>query len=68
MRLEEFCHGIYNSIQNDTRLLYLASPDPYEKDRLIKIHSVIKETTNHQYIIGGKLPPSITTTKIVYYR
>ena len=61
--LEEFCHGIYNSIQNDTRLLYLASPDPYEKDRLIQIHSVIKETTNHQYIIGGKLPPSITTNK-----
>ena len=61
--LEEFCHGVYNSIHEDTRLIYLASPDPYEKERLIKIHSVIQETTEHQFIIGAQLPPFIAKEK-----
>lgn len=30
--LEEFCHGIYNSIHEDTRLIYLASPDLMRKN------------------------------------
>lgn len=61
--LEEFCHGIYNSVQKETRLIYLASPDPYEKDRLVQIHSVIRETTSHQFIIGPDQHSSMTTEK-----
>ena len=61
--LEEFCHGIYNSVQKETRLNYLASPDPYEKDRLVQIHSVIRETTSHQFIIGPDQHSSMTTEK-----
>lgn len=50
--LEEFCHGIYNSIHPDTRLIYLASPGP-EKNRIQPIHAVIGKTTAHQFIIGS---------------
>ena len=51
--LEEFCHGIYNSVHPDTRLIYLASPDPALRRRLLQIRSVIADTTSHQSVIGS---------------
>ena len=51
--LEEFCHGIYNSVHPDTRLIYLASPDPALRRRLLQIRSVIADTPSHQSVIGS---------------
>ena len=52
-KLRHVCHGIYNSVHPDTRLIYLASPDPALRRRLLQIRSVIADTTSHQSVIGS---------------
>ena len=48
--MEEFCHGIYNSIKPDCYILYLASAGQYKK-RAFQLKNILAEITDKQYII-----------------
>ncbi|MDO4465695.1 MAG: SIS domain-containing protein [Bacillota bacterium] len=50
--IEEFFHGIYNSITDSAHLFYLASEGDY-KPRTIKLVEILSEWTPHNYIIGS---------------
>ena len=48
--LEEFCHGIYNAVNKDTCIIYLASLED-EIKRIPAIIEALKETTDMQVVI-----------------
>lgn len=50
--IEEFFHGIYNSITESAHLFYLASEGDY-KPRTVKLVEILSEWTPHNYIIGS---------------
>ena len=50
--IEEFFHGIYNSITEDSYLFYLASSGDY-KPRTLKLIDILSEWTSHNYLIGS---------------
>jgi glucoselysine-6-phosphate deglycase len=51
--LEEFMHGIYNQITNDTFIIYLAS-NSYYFGRMLDLRNYIDKKTEHQFIILPK--------------
>lgn len=50
--IEEFFHGIYNSISEDSYLFYLASEGDY-KPRTLKLIEILGEWTSHNYLIAS---------------
>lgn len=50
--IEEFFHGIYNSITDSAHIFYLASKGDY-KPRTVKLIEILKEWTPHNYLIGS---------------
>lgn len=58
--IEEFFHGIYNSISEDSYLFYLASKGDY-KPRTFKLIDILSEWTTHNYLIGS--PDGIESQK-----
>ena len=50
--IEEFFHGIYNSITEDSYLFYLASAGDY-RPRTRKLVEILSEWTPHNYLIGS---------------
>ncbi len=50
--IEEFFHGIYNSITDSSHLFYLASKGDY-KPRTLKLIEILSEWTPHNYLIGS---------------
>ncbi|MEI0531899.1 SIS domain-containing protein [Brachyspira pilosicoli] len=51
--IEEFFHGIYNSITDSAHIFYLASDGDY-KDRTVKLIEILSEWTSHHYLISSK--------------
>ena len=54
--IEEFFHGIYNSINEGAYIFYLGSEGDY-KERTLKLIEILKEWTPHHYLISS--PDSI---------
>lgn len=50
--IEEFFHGIYNSITDSAHIFYLASKGDY-KERSLKLIEILSEWTPHNYLIGS---------------
>lgn len=50
--IEEFFHGIYNSVNEDTYLFYLASEGDY-KQRTLRLIEILSQWTDHHYLIGS---------------
>lgn len=50
--IEEFFHGIYNSITDNAHIFYLASKSDY-KPRTQKLIEILKEWTPHNYMISS---------------
>lgn len=50
--IEEFFHGIYNSITDSAHLFYLASEGDY-KPRTVKLIEILSDWTPHNYLIGS---------------
>lgn len=50
--IEEFFHGIYNSITDSAHIFYLASKGDY-KPRAIKLMEILSEWTPHNYLIAS---------------
>lgn len=50
--IEEFFHGIYNSISEDSYLFYLGSKSDY-KPRTLKLIEILREWTPHNYLIAS---------------
>ena len=50
--IEEFFHGIYNSITDSTHIFYLASRGDY-KPRTMKLVEILSEWTSHNYLIAS---------------
>lgn len=51
--LEEFMHGIYNSLDKDTYIIYLGSPG-MNKSRMIKLKEFLSNLTEKCYLITDK--------------
>lgn len=49
--LEEFMHGIYNSVNEQTHIFYLGSASPY-KERLELLQETMSSLTPHNYMIS----------------
>lgn len=53
--MEEYMHGIYNCINEDNHLIFLASEGAAEEQRrLLKMRKFLGEHTLKTYVIGGK--------------
>lgn len=52
--IEEFCHGIYNSIGPETRLLYIGASGK-RQERVPVLYHLLGETTAHQYVICNEI-------------
>lgn len=50
--IEEFFHGIYNSITDSAHLFYLGSKSDY-KPRTLKLIEILSEWTPHNYLIAS---------------
>ncbi len=50
--LEEFIHGIYNSINPDSHIFYIGSEGQY-KERALLLKETMKAMTPHHYFIGS---------------
>ncbi|MCI5773776.1 MAG: SIS domain-containing protein [Erysipelotrichaceae bacterium] len=50
--IEEFFHGIYNSITEESYIFYLASNSDY-KERTSKLIEILSEWTPHNYWVGS---------------
>lgn len=50
--MEEFMHGIYNSINSDSYIIYVGSPGKY-LNRAINLKNYLATTTAHQYLISS---------------
>ncbi len=51
--IEEFFHGIYNSVTEESYIFYMASEGDY-KPRTEKLIEILSEWTPHNYLIGRK--------------
>lgn len=51
--LDEFCHGVYNSVDQDTYLLYLAA-EGEDREAIFHLREVLSQTTSHQFLITGE--------------
>jgi glucosamine 6-phosphate synthetase-like amidotransferase/phosphosugar isomerase protein len=51
--IEEFFHGIYNSITENVHIIYLAPKGDY-KLRTVKLIEILSEWTSHNYLIASK--------------
>lgn len=60
--IEEFFHGIYNSINEDTHIFYLASKGDY-KLRTVKLINILSEWTSHNYMIASSEGLEETSSK-----
>lgn len=49
--IEEFMHGIYNSMKEDSVLIYIVNKSKYH-ERAVKLSNYLMNTTKHQYSIG----------------
>lgn len=56
--IEEFFHGVYNSISDSSHIIYLASKGSY-KPRTLKLIEILSEWTPHNYLISS--PEGINT-------
>lgn len=50
--IEEFFHGIYNSITDSAHIFYLASESDY-KPRTLKLIEILSEWTPHNYLVAS---------------
>jgi len=50
--LEEFIHGIYNSVKPDSHIFYIGSRGEY-KSRALKLRETLSEMTLNNYFIGS---------------
>lgn len=50
--IEEFFHGIYNSIEDSAHIFYLASKGDY-KPRTLKLIEILSEWTPHNYLVAS---------------
>ena len=50
--IEEFFHGIYNSINENDHIFYLGSKGDY-KERALKLIDILSDWTQHNYFIGS---------------
>lgn len=60
--IEEFFHGIYNSISEDSHIFYLTSKGDY-KPRTVKLIDILSEWTPHNYMIASPEGLEKTTSK-----
>jgi Glucosamine 6-phosphate synthetase, contains amidotransferase and phosphosugar isomerase domains len=60
--IEEFYHGIYNSIKEDTYMMYIASAGKYQ-EKVKKLKSVLEDTTNHNFVITKNIEGYVPTSK-----
>ncbi len=60
--IEEFFHGIYNSIHDNAHIFYLASEGDY-KPRTEKLIEILSEWTPHNYMIASPAGLTKTTEK-----
>jgi glucosamine 6-phosphate synthetase-like amidotransferase/phosphosugar isomerase protein len=60
--IEEFFHGIYNSINKDTYIMYLGSDGEY-KEKVRTLKTVLDEITSHQFIITKQIDDYEPTPK-----
>lgn len=51
--LEEFMHGIYNSVDNNTHIFYLGNESRY-RERIELLHTNMDSLTQHNYMISAK--------------
>jgi glucosamine 6-phosphate synthetase-like amidotransferase/phosphosugar isomerase protein len=51
--MEEFMHGIYHSIGDDTFMIYIGAPGQYF-ERMLRLEKYFQERTAHNFIITGK--------------
>lgn len=56
---EEFMHGIYNAVAEDTEFLYLFPADGYEKKRMEKLYGYYEQKGYRQYALN--LPETVCT-------
>lgn len=60
--LEEFMHGVYHSIDQDTYMLYLGSPGKHYERMLWMMNYFNKERNVHSYLItsdNGQISPTV---------
>ncbi|WHH57153.1 SIS domain-containing protein [Petroclostridium sp. X23] len=60
--IEEFFHGIYNSITDSAHIFYLASQGSY-KPRTLKLIEILSQWTPHNYLIASPEGINIPTDK-----
>lgn len=60
--IEEFFHGIYNSINEDAHIFYLASKGDY-KPRTVRLIQILREWTPHNYMIASSEGLEETSSK-----
>jgi len=51
--LEEFMHGIYNAIKENSYLIYIGHSSNY-LERMLKLKNYLSNKTHHQYLISKK--------------
>jgi glucosamine 6-phosphate synthetase-like amidotransferase/phosphosugar isomerase protein len=60
--IEEFFHGIYNSVDRDTYIIYMASEGEYKR-KVVTLRRVMEETTEHQFVIAREINGYIPTSR-----
>lgn len=60
--IEEFFHGIYNSITDSAHIFYLASKSDY-KARTLKLIEILSEWTPHNYMVASSEGVAAPTDK-----
>ena len=51
--VEEFKHGIYNSVDEHTHMLYIGAPGK-EQERLLRLYHYYQEKISYNYFLGGQ--------------
>lgn len=50
--VEEFMHGIYNSVDEQTQMIYIGAPGK-EQDRILRLYHYYQEKLPYGYFLGG---------------
>lgn len=50
--VEEFMHGIYNSVDEQTQMIYIGAPGA-EQERIFRLYDYYKEKLTYNYFFGG---------------
>lgn len=50
--VEEFMHGIYNSVDEQTQMIYIGAPGR-EQERILRLYRYYQGKLKHQYFLGG---------------